>query len=145
MMNSLSIRKIFLLVFVLLISCSDEETRTNNPFLPNYNFSIDVNISLPQYSNTLGFPGNGYLLTQEGAGIRGIFLFNTGSGFVAYDGACPNQALADCSTLVLDGINAKCTCNNEKYLLYTGLSAGQKYPLKAYRTEVLGNVVRVFN
>ncbi len=129
---------------ILTISCDDNKTQTNNPFLPNYTFSVDVNLDLPSYSQ-LNFPGNGYLITQQGAGIRGVFLFNTGSGFVAYDAACPNQALADCSTMKLDGVNAKCSCDNVKYLLYTGLSAGQQYPMKAYRTEVLGKTVRVFN
>ncbi len=145
--NFYSMKRIFFIICIVLltISCSDNDTQTNNPYLPNYTFSVDINITLPQYSTTLGFPGNGYLITQQGAGIRGVILFNTGSGFMAYDAACPNQALSDCSTMTLDGINAKCTCDNVKYLLYTGLASGQQYPMKAYRTEVVGNIVRIFN
>ena len=129
----------------LTFSCSDNKTQTSNPYLPNYTFSIDINLTLPQYSSSLGFAGNGFLITQQGAGIRGVFLFNTGSGFVAYDAACPNQALTNCSTMTLSGIDAKCPCDDKKYSLYTGLCAGQQYPMKAYRTEVTGSIVRVFN
>lgn len=139
-------KKIFYSIFILIltISCSENKTQTNNPYLPNYTFSVDINLDLPSYS-TLIYSGNGYLITQQGAGIRGVFLFNTGSGYVAFDAACPNQALSDCSTMALDGINAKCSCDNVKYLLYTGLATGQKYPMKAYRTEVTGSNVRIYN
>lgn len=137
---------IFICLFILTtICCSDNQTNNNNPYLPNYTFSFDIDLTLPEYSTNIAFPGNGFLVTQQGAGIRGVFVFNTGSGFVAFDAACPNKALSACSTMVLDGINAKCNCDNVKYLLYTGLATGQQYPMKAYRTEVIGNIVRVFN
>lgn len=130
----------------MTVCCSDNKTNNNNPNLPNYTFSVDVDLSLPSYS-ALAYAGNGTLLTQQGAGVRGVVVFNTGSGFVAYDAACPNQALSACSTMTISGINATCPCDNKKYSLYTGLCSGQQYPMKAYRTEVIGNgnVVRVYN
>ena len=133
-----------ILILILNLSCSDNKTNNNNPNLPNYTFSVDINLSLPLYS-TLTFAGNGYLISQQGAGIRGVFLFNTGSGYLAFEAACPNQALSACSTMTLNGISATCPCDDKKYSLYTGLSAGQQYPLKPYRTEVTGSNIRVFN
>ena len=136
-----------LLLSIITVCCSDNKINNNNPNIPNYTFSVDVDLSLPLYSTTLAYAGNGTLLTQQGAGVRGVIVFNTGSGFVAYDAACPNQAISACSTMTISGINATCPCDNKKYSLYTGLSSGQQYPMKAYRTEVIGNgsVVRVFN
>ena len=134
------------ILLLLFLACSDNNNaNNNNPNLPNYTFSINIDLNLPQYSSTLGFAGNGIIINQQGAGVRGIFLFNTGSGFTAFDAACPNQPLTDCSTMTLSGINAICPCDNKKYSLYTGLSAGQPFPMKPYRTEANSNVVRVFN
>ena len=137
---------IFVPIFVLLsLSCSDNNSvNNNNPNLPNYSFSIDIDTNLPSYES-LQFAGNSVYLNQQGAGVRGVILFNTGSGFMAFDAACPNQPLSDCSTMTAAGINATCPCDNKKYSLYTGLSAGQQFPMKAYRTEVNASVVRVFN
>jgi nitrite reductase/ring-hydroxylating ferredoxin subunit len=133
------------LILFLTFSCSDNKTvNNNNPNLPNYTFSIDINTVLPLYDN-LQFAGNSYLITQQGAGIRGVIVFNTGSGYVAYEAACPNQPLSNCSTMTISGIDAKCPCDDKKYNLYTGLSSGQQYPLKAYRTEVVEKIVRVYN
>ncbi len=139
-------KKIFFLVLgvILFSSCEKDKVNNNNPYLPNYTFTTDVNLSLPS-NNDLNFAGNGIRILQTGVGIRGVFVFNTGSGYNAFDLACPNQDLASCSTMTLSGINGICPCDNSSYSLYTGQSAGKKYPLKQYRTEVTGNVVRVFN
>jgi nitrite reductase/ring-hydroxylating ferredoxin subunit len=140
-------KKIFFLLIILFLSnsCSDNKTTNNsNPYLPNYTFSVDVNLALPGY-NILTFAGNAVAITQQNVGVRGVFVFNTGSGYTAFDMACPNQALATCSTMTLSGIDAVCPCDSKKYSLYTGLCAGQQYPMKAYRVEVLGTVLRVYN
>lgn len=139
-------KKIIVLLLVSLIvnSCSDNKTVTSNPYLPNYTFSVDVNLDLPG-NNDLNFAGNGISITQQNVGVRGVFLFNTGSGYTAFDMACPNQPLATCSTMTRSGIDAVCSCDSKKYSLYTGLSAGQQYPMKAYRVEVLGRILRVYN
>ena len=79
------------------------------------------------------------------AGARGIIVFNTGGEFKAWDGACPNQSLTSCSTLTLSGSNVNCPCGNENYNLFTGQSAGKPYPLKQYRVEINGNIIRVYN
>ncbi len=131
-------------LFVLFDSCSKSGTTNNNPFLPNYSFSVNVDLSLPSYSN-LSYAGNGVKITTQGVGVRGVFVFNTGSGFTAFDMACPNQNLGACSTMTLSGMNAVCPCDSKAYSLYTGLSAGMTYPLKAYGVEQNGSVLRVFN
>lgn len=139
-------KKILFLVFavVLATGCDKDGSNSDNPYLPNYAFNVEINRSLPLYSS-LNFPGNAMKVNIAGAGIRGLLLINTGTGVLAFDGACPNQDLASCSTLTLNGIEATCPCDSAVYSLYTGQSAGKPYPLKQYRTEILGSVVRVYN
>ena len=134
----------FLLVFVaLFFGCSPDKVSNKNPYLPNYTFTIDINMNLPAYSD-LKYVSNAIYYPNQGAG-RGLFVFNTGSGYVAFDAACPNQALASCSTMTIKGINLLCPCDNEEYSLFSGQSVGKQYPLKQYRVEVNGSLLRVFN
>jgi nitrite reductase/ring-hydroxylating ferredoxin subunit len=135
---------ILLFSIVALLSCDDNTVNNNNPNLPNYTFTVNIDTNLPSYS-ALSFAGNGIKITQSGVGVRGIFVFNTGSGYTAWDAACPNQALGNCSNMTLNGTNAQCPCDSKLYSLYTGQSAGMQYPLKQYRTELNGTLIRVYN
>ena len=134
---------ILLVLLPLFFACSDSGFNNKNPYLPNYTFTIDINMNLPAYSN-LQYPSNA--VYYAGVGAKGIYIFNTGSGYNAFDAACPNQALSSCSTMTLKGINVVCPCDSTEYSLFTGLSqTGLQYPLKQYRVEVNGNILRVYN
>ena len=124
--------------------CDKDKANNDNPYLPNYAFNVEISRTLPLYSS-LNFAGNAIKVNITGAGIRGLIVINTGSGILAFDGACPNQDLTSCSTLTLSGINATCPCDSAVYNLYTGISPGKPYPLKQYRTEVTGSIVRIYN
>jgi nitrite reductase/ring-hydroxylating ferredoxin subunit len=129
------------IVFPLFYSCSDTGFNNKNPYLPNYSFTINIDTNLPLYSN-LKFVSNAVYIS--GQGVRGVIVFNTGSGYNAFDAACPNQALGSCSTMTLKGINAVCPCDSKEYSLFTG-QGGLQYPLKQYRVEANGNTIRVYN
>ena len=135
---------LLLLLSLFIFGCSKDKFNNNNPYLPNYSFSIDINTNLPTYSQ-VKFTGNAVKAYPANGPSRGIILFNTGSTFNAFDGACPNQDLTTCSTLTISGSNANCPCESENYNLFTGQSAGKEYPLKQYRVEVNGDVIRVYN
>lgn len=137
---------LLLLVLSPFLSCESDNRTNNNPYLPNYSFDIVINMNLPQYSSLL-YPSNGVYINTAGAGIRGLIIFNAGSGnYLAYDAACPNQPLSDCSTMTLNGINATCPCDNASYSLFTGLAVGKQYPMKAYRVQQIdATSFRVFN
>lgn len=139
-------KKILLLVAfaVLFLGCSKDKFNNNNPYLPNFPFSIDINTNLPLYSS-LKFAGNAVKAYPSGGPSRGIIVFNSGSSFNAYDGACPNQDLSSCSTLSVSGSNANCPCGSENYNLFTGQCPGKEYPLKQYRVEINGDIIRVYN
>ena len=130
-----------LLILALSLSCNDNGFNNNNPYLPNYTFVVDINMNLPLYSN-LQYVSNA--VYYPNAGIRGIYIFNTGNGYNAFDAACPNQPLTDCSTMTIDGINLICPCDSEEYSLFTGQGSLQ-YPLKQYRVDVNGTSLRVYN
>ncbi|PXY45460.1 Rieske (2Fe-2S) protein [Flavobacterium hydrophilum] len=136
-------KKIWLLILFIsvLFSCSDNDINNKNPYIPNYtvNFSIDMN--LPAYSN-LKYVSNGVIIS--GYGAKGVIIFNAGSGYNAFDAACPNQALTSCTAMTIDGINAVCSCDDAQYSLFTG-QGGKEYPLKQYRVEVSGTVIHVYN
>lgn len=128
---------------LLFFSCSDNGFNNKNPYIPNYNFSVTFDLNYPAYSN-LKFATNAVYYAGSDVGPKGIYIFNTGSGYNAFDAACPNQALSSCSTLSLNGINLICPCDDEEYSLFTGQGKLQ-YPLKQYRVEVIRNIIRVYN
>jgi nitrite reductase/ring-hydroxylating ferredoxin subunit len=140
-------KKIFFMLFILpfAIGCDGGSANNNNPNIPNYAVNLQINLNLPAYSN-LQFPGNRIIDFSQGA--RGIVVFNTGSGFVAFDLACPNIAFTVCTTpmsVPQGSINATCDCDDTVYSLYTGQSAGQQYPMKAYRVNLNGSALIITN
>jgi nitrite reductase/ring-hydroxylating ferredoxin subunit len=128
-------------LFLAFISCSDNGPVNTNPFIPNYTFTVDINMNLPTYSKLL-YPSNA--VYYAGKGVKGLLIFNTGSGYTAFDAACPNQSLSSCSTMTINVIDAVCPCDNKTYSLFSGQGSLQ-YPMKQYRVEVNGNVLRIYN
>uniref|UniRef100_UPI00404A5C97 hypothetical protein n=1 Tax=Flavobacterium sp. TaxID=239 RepID=UPI00404A5C97 len=143
-------KKIFTFLFVSFvlittIQCDQNSFNNNNPFLPNYNFSFDIDTNLPSYVN-LQFTGNSELINFAGAGVGGVIIFNSGTGYRAYDAACPNQVFTSCSVMTLNGIFANCPCDDVDYNLFTGLAEAEvQYPMKPYRVEINGSILRVYN
>jgi len=139
-------KKIILLLLLISIlpGCSKDDYRSQNPYLPDYNFSMDINLDLPLYSR-LNFTSNPVRIFQTGIGINGIIVMNTGSGFTAWEATCPNQPMSECSILEINGINAVCHCDNVEYSLFNGQGPAQ-YPLKQYRVEAISpSLIRVYN
>tara|TARA_Y100000815_G_scaffold116604_1_gene105234 strand:- start:63079 stop:63522 length:444 start_codon:yes stop_codon:yes gene_type:complete len=147
MQNFMNIAKYLcvLAVTLFICSCSNDDNRYRNPNLPDYNFAVDIDMNLPQYSQLL-FTGNVVYVNQAGIGINGVYVINTGGGFVAYEASCPNQPLTDCSRLQRNGAIATCPCDGAEYNLFSGEAEGQRYTLKPYRVEITGeNKIRVSN
>lgn len=129
---------------ILLFSCHKDNVVVNNQYLQNISFVKDINTSLPSYNN-LQYPSNPVLITDAGAGIQGIIVMKVGENdYRAWEASCPNQYPTSCSKLSINGLNAKCSCDSFEYNLFTG-DGGKQYGLKAYRTEINGAVIRVYN
>lgn len=139
-------KKLVVILFLcsFLFSCDGGNFNNRNPYLPNYAFSMQINTNLPLYNN-LKFASNSVKVYPSNGPSRGVIVFNTGSGFLAYDGACPNQDITSCSNLLINGIEVKCPCDDAVYNLFTGQSPGKEYPLKQYRVENNGDEIRVYN
>ena len=140
------LKKIILLAsfFLIASACSSDDARVNNPNLNTISFSINLNTNLPEYS-VLQFPGNAVAISS--AGIRGIFVINTGAGILAWEATDPNHVPNDCSTMTLDGIEVTCSCEDNTYNLYTGQDKAQALPytLLPYRVSQSGNIITVSN
>lgn len=141
-------KRYLLLLFLLpfIHSCDSDGQTNNNRYLPNYNFSEPIDMSLPTFSQ-LRFPGNPVYVSRAGLGINGVIIMNTGNSYVAYEASCPNQDLSSCSMLQISGIKAVCPCDNVEYSLYDGSpSVPKEFTLKPYRVEQTGGtLLRVYN
>lgn len=136
---------LFLLIFTFL-GCSSDDDLRRNPYLPHLNFSVNFDLSLPEY-NQLNFPGNKFVTRNYG--INGIVIFNLNNDqYMAFELTDPNHVPQPCSSLSVEGTEAVCSCGDgNKYTIITGQQiAGEgEYSLKPYRVERVGNVLRVSN
>lgn len=135
---------------LFLFSCQADNA-ARNPYLPDVNFNFQVNLNLPLYSS-LKIPLNTLYIPNEGAGVKGVLVINTGAGFMAWEASCPNHTPSSCSTMmVVEGINCQCTCENYKYSLITGgfntavVPEEKPYSLLNYRANLEGDVLVISN
>ena len=145
--NNSLILSVVLLVFM---ACSVNSTN-RNPYLQEVGFRFDINLNLPLYTN-LNNTGNPVYIGTEGAGIRGVFVINSGFGvFRAFEASCPNQVPTSCSTMTFEGTVAQCPCDNLEYSLFTGQllnrpdDGNRYYDMLEYRADASGNLVIISN
>lgn len=139
-----------LLLLPLLLftaNCDKDSNRRNvNPYLPQYSFSVSINMNLPQYAS-LRTPMNPVSVNLEGAGISGLIVMRVSdTDYRCWEAACPNQYPTPCSRMTFDpgDINCECSCENFNYSLLTGIGGGS-YTMQPYRYEIQGDVIRVYN
>ena len=135
-----------LLLFFIFTGCSSDNEIRRNPYLPHLNFSVNFDLSLPEY-NQLNFPGNKFITRNYG--INGIVIYNLNNDqYLAYELTDPNHVPQACSALVVNGTEASCTCGDgNKYTIITGeqISGSGEYSLKPYRAVKNGNVLQISN
>lgn len=138
-------KSVLLVILLLLLnSACKKRTKYNNPYLQNVNFSIQINLDLPEYS-TLKYSNNSVLV--HNAGIKGVIVFNTGNGYNAFEASDPNHYPSECSTMQPNQFTCRCDCENNTYSLHTGqLSSGDGiYGLKPYHVVLSGNKLIISN
>lgn len=134
-----------LLTLVVIFACSESSTRYRNPFLPNYSFSTTLNLNLPTFSG-LNSNINPQRIPDNGIGVTLIVMKVSATDYRAWDALCPNQYPTSCSIMQINGINAKCDCDDFEYSLFTGDGEGLEHTLKPYRVEVLEpKLIRIYN
>lgn len=133
---------------LFILSCSSDNIRYKNPFIPDYGFTITINANLPLYSGLLSAI-NPILITNENVGANGIIVMKiSDTDYRAWEANCPNQYPSACSRMLIFGVNAKCPCDDIEYSLFNGVGVdGQgEYTMKPYRIDILGkNLIRVSN
>lgn len=135
---SIKLPAIFLFVVLLLISPSCDKASSNIPDVP---VLLEINLDL---HNELRVPGNS---TFFRGGYGGIIVYCEDNGYYyAFDAACTNEISPSCH-LDISGISATCPCCQSQFILLGGyISKGPATaPLKQYKTNLLGNVLRVYN
>lgn len=134
-------------LILLSISCTSDRVRNRNPYIPNYNFSITINANLPTYS-ALRSAMNPMRIPDFGQNPVLIVMKISDTDYRAWDANCPNQYPSTCSIMNLNGVNAKCPCDDIEYSLFTGVSMDGtgEYTMKPYRVEIMGkDLIRISN
>ncbi|WP_029034011.1 hypothetical protein [Salinimicrobium terrae] len=133
-------------LFFIFFGCSSDNEIRQNPYLPHLNFSIQFDLSLPEY-NQLNFPGNKFVTRNYG--INGIVIFNLNNDqYLAYELTDPNHIPQPCSILIVNGTEATCSCGDGNiYTIITGeqIAGTGEYMLKPYRAERTGSVLQISN
>ena len=110
------------------------------------NFSITINLNLPDYNKLRIERG---VVQLDNVGLRGIVVINIGNNYMAWDRACPSQALSDCSQMTLesDHFFMLCPCNGVKYNLLNGQPQSKEtsYPMLNYQVVKQGDVLVISN
>lgn len=138
--------RILILLGVLLLFQNCEKNFQRNPFLQEAKFSITLNLNLPDYNKLRIERG---VVQLDNVGLRGIVVINIGNNYMAWDRACPSQALSDCSQMTLesDHFFMLCPCNGVKYNLLNGQPQSKEtsYPMLNYQVVKQGDVLVIFN
>lgn len=143
--------KVYILPFLCFVtlSCSKSENYdVNCNHLLNVGILVSLNLNLAQY-NQLNFTSNPVYVPNEGNG--GLFVNNTGTGYVAFDAADPNIPFGECSILIIEGIEAVSSVDCQvinRYNLITGQPMQNpelRCSLKPYFIERIGSELFISN
>tara|TARA_B100000575_G_C22720557_1_gene433248 strand:- start:141 stop:572 length:432 start_codon:yes stop_codon:yes gene_type:complete len=132
---------IYFIIIFLIIGCEKDINDSRCNYLLDLDIYYEVNLNLPQ-NNDLNFISNSVYIPNIGNG--GIIIVNSGTGFLAWDAADPNQTNLPCSVLNISGLEATSNCAEQNtYSLITGQSIGLALTcsLKPYRVEPSGNIL----
>ena len=136
---------IFVLLTSLLFSCDCKDYQ-RNPFLQEAKFTTTLNLRLAEYSK-LRIPGG--VVMVDNVGLRGIVVANIGNNYMAWERACPSQALSTCSQMTLedDHLFMLCPCNGVRYNLLNGQpqSGASTYPMLNYQVVKQGDALIISN
>jgi hypothetical protein len=131
--------------FILLLSgCNDGLVDDPIPFV---SFAEEIiNLSLPQYSSSLGFDGGTYAI--NGKGVRGIIVYRlNASTYRAYERNCSFQPNDVCATIDVHPSRLfffDACCNSNFDLTDGNPTAGPAFrPLRQYRTQLNGTILTI--
>lgn len=136
-------RILILLGVLLLFQNCEKKNFQRNPFLQEAKFSTTLNLTFELKLKM----GVGVVLVDN-VGLRGIVVAKINGHYMAWDRACPSQALSDCSQMTpIDNFSMLCPCTGVKYSLAIGLplSGTSPYPMLNYQVVEEGNLLVISN
>lgn len=140
---------LLLLITLLFLGCKnndDDGNNNQNPFLNPPIVNLNLNLNLPEY-NSLKFPGNSVIISQQG--IKGIIIYNVNNSlYTAFDLTDPNHTPNNCSRMEIEGVQATCPCDDgNTYDIITGQNPNnsQAFPMLQYRIRRSGDNIIVTN
>jgi nitrite reductase/ring-hydroxylating ferredoxin subunit len=146
-------KKLITSIFITftVLSCSTTGGGDNgNPNIRKVSFSRVINTNLPAFSS-IQITGNTIFISNnnDGTGIKGVHIINTGAGFLAWEASCPNHLPNTCSTTLAKGITVTCQCEQYEYNLFTGQILSQSnqplFNLVPYGVRKEGSNLVIFN
>lgn len=137
-----------ILALLLLVSCTKANI-ARNPNIPDVRFEYDINLNLPEF-DALRYAGGSHIINS--VGLNGVLVFNlNGSSYLAWEATCPNHGPESCSKLGIQGVLARCNCEEYQYSLATGLllnpaeNIETPYALLYYQIIANNNILRISN
>ena len=141
-------RKILFLTILIAYSCEKNKIE-RNPYLNNVKIDYEINLNLPEFDPLRYIGGSKKILN---IGLNGVIIFNlNNTSYLAWEASCSNHKLKDCSKLKIEGVLAKCYCENYQYSLATGQLINPDKNLKNpfgllyYQTNLYNNILRISN
>ena len=141
-------RKILFLIVLITNSCEKNKIE-RNPYLNNVRINYEINLNLPEFDALRYIGGSKKILN---IGLNGVIVFNlNNTSYLAWEASCSNHNLKDCSKLKIEGVLAKCNCENYQYSLATGQLINPEKNLKKpfgllyYQTNLYNNILRISN
>lgn len=144
-MHNIAVMKLisFITCILLIISSGCEK---NNDYIPNIYVNIDIDLSLPEYSE-LNALGNSIFIEGGNAGL--IIYHFASNEYKVYDRNCSYQPSLACA--YIDSVNssvAYCGCCTSAFLLHldgTAANAPALLPLKKYNCILENQILHIFN
>lgn len=137
---------LLLMTISLFYSCSQDRYTYYNPYIPDMNVNLLINLNLPAYG-MLNYTNNSIVETSQG--YNGVIIHNSPVGFVAYEATCSNHAITSGSRLTVQGEIAKCNHCTREYFLLNGQPVSEtetsEYFLKAYSVTQSGTMLTIRN
>ncbi len=138
------LNKIWLVFLAVVISgcngCRDQES-----IVPLVQVDFSINIDEPAFFELNNITGWIYV----SGGSRGILIYrNNLDQFSAYDRHAPFEVNEGCQVSVAaDQFTILDPCSESSWIIIDGsvLTGPADQPLKQYNTQLLGNILRVFN
>ncbi|WP_103865241.1 hypothetical protein [Aquimarina sp. I32.4] len=141
---------LFIISTFFIVSCSSDDNRDNNQFLPPSSINYQINLNLPQF-NPLKFPDGRIIDYSENGSIKGIIIYNiNNTQYAAFELSDPNHSPSSCSTQKIDGLTSTCNCKDgNSYNIVTGqktsgTGTGQ-FGLRRYNIRRNGNTLFITN